>query len=91
MRQSDLQERSVVSIRATGFGLTLWTDAALLAVTGAAWGRPQSALAAPDRLTGLTATALGHDTVSLTWSHSDEDNVDHYRILRRSSDESRLS
>ena len=29
--------------------------------------------------------------MSLTWSHSDEDNVDHYRILRRSSDESRLS
>ncbi len=91
MRQSDLQERSVVLVRATGFRLTLWTDAALLAVTGAPWGRPQSALAAPDWPTGLTATALDHDTVSLTWSHSDEDNVDHYRILRRSSDESRLS
>ena len=77
--------------RATRFRLTLWTAAALLAVLGALWALPQSALAAPDRPTGLTATALDHDTVSLTWSHPDEEDVDHYQILRRTSDESRLT
>ena len=76
--------------RATRFRL-LWTAAALLAVLGALWALPQSALAAPDRPTGLTATALDHDTVSLTWSHPDEEDVDHYQILRRTSDESRLT
>ena len=77
--------------RATRFRLTLWTAAALLAVLGALWALPQSALAAPDRPTGLTATALDHDTVSLTWSHPDEEDVDHYQILRRTSDGSRLT
>ena len=81
----------MVSARATKLRFTLWTAAALLAVLGALWALPQSALAAPDRPTGLTATALDHDAVSLTWSHPDEENVDHYQILRRTSDESRLS
>ena len=42
LRQSDLQERSVVSVRATGFRLTLWTDAALLAVIGAPGAGPRA-------------------------------------------------
>ena len=29
--------------------------------------------------------------MSLTWSHLDEENVDHYQVLHRSSDEIRLS
>ena len=58
--------------RATRFRLTVLATAALLAVLGTLWALPQSALAAPDRPTGLTATALDHDTVSLTWSHPDE-------------------
>ena len=80
----------MIPSRATKIRFTLWTAVALLAVT-VALALPQSVLAAPDRPTGLTATALDHDTVSLTWSHPDEENVDHYRVLRRSSDESRLS
>ena len=90
-RLSNLRERSMIPARATRSRLTLWTVAALLAVIGALWGLPQSALAAPDRPTNLTATALDHDTVSLTWSHPAAENVDHYQILRRSADESRLS
>ena len=80
----------MIPSRATKIRFTLWTAVVLLAVT-VALALPQSVLAAPDRPTGLTATALDHDTVSLTWSHPDEENVDHYRVLRRSSDESRLS
>ena len=80
----------MIPARATKFRFTLRTAAALLAVI-VALALPQSALAAPDRPTGLTATALDHDTVSLTWSHPNEENVDHYQVLRRSSDESRLS
>ena len=89
-RLSDLQEKNMTPARTTKFRFTLWTAAALLAVI-VALALPQSALAAPDRPTGLTATALDHDTVSLTWSHADQENVDHYRVLRRSSDESSLS
>ena len=89
-RLSDIQERNMIPSRATKIRFTLWTAVVLLAVT-VALALPQSVLAAPDRPTGLTATALDHDTVSLTWSHPDEENVDHYRVLRRSSDESRLS
>ena len=80
----------MISTSHTKSRFTLWTAAALLAVI-VALVLPQSALAAPDRPTGLTAIALDHDTVSLTWSHPSEENVDHYRVLRRSSDESRLS
>ena len=29
------------------------------------------------------ATAVDHDTVSLTWSHTDPASVDHYRVLSR--------
>ena len=74
----------MISVHATKSRFTLWTAIALVAVIGVLWAQPQSALAAPDRPTGLTDTALDHDTVSLTWSHPDEENVDHYQILRRS-------
>ena len=81
----------MVSARSAKFRVNILTAVALVAVIGALWAQPQSALAAPDRPTGLSATALDHDTVSLTWSHPDEENVDHYQILRRSADQGRLS
>ena len=84
------RESSMISVRPTKSRFTLWTVAALLAVI-VAFALPQSALAAPDRPTGLTATALDHDTVSLTWSHPDHENVDHYRVLRRSPGAGRLT
>ena len=57
----------MIPARATRLRLTLWTATALLlAVLGALWALPQSALAAPQQPTELTATALDHDTVSLT-------------------------
>ena len=54
---------------------------------------PNGAFAAePDRPTALTATAVDHDTVSLTWSHPDPATVDHYQVLSRRVDSStRLS
>ena len=42
-----------------------------------------SAQSAPDRPTDLTATAVDHDTVSLSWSHPDPASVDHYQVLSR--------
>ena len=76
----------MTTARTTKSRFTLWTAIALVAVIGVLWAQPQSALAAPTQPTGLTATALNHDTVSLTWSQADEENVDHYQILRRSAD-----
>ena len=81
----------MIPARATWFRFTLWRAAALLAVIAALLAISQSALAAPQRPAGLTATALDHDTVSLTWSDTDAEDVDHYQVLRRSSDETRLS
>ena len=61
------------------------TTAILIAVMAALiFANPNSALAAgPDRPTDLTATAVDHDTVSLTWSHPDPTTVDHYQVLSR--------
>ena len=42
-----------------------------------------SAQTEPERPTDLTATAVDHDTVSLTWSHPDPASVDHYQVLSR--------
>ena len=42
-----------------------------------------SAQTEPERPTDLTATAIDHDTVSLTWSHPDPASVDHYQVLSR--------
>ena len=48
---------------------------------------PNGAFAAgPERPTDLTATAVDHDTVSLTWSHPDPATVDHYQVLSRRVD-----
>ena len=45
---------------------------------------PHGALAAePERPTDLTATAIDHDTVSLSWTHPDPTTVDHYQVLSR--------
>ena len=81
----------MIPARATRFRFTLWRAAAPLAVIAALLAISQSALAAPQRPAGLTTTALDHDTVSLTWSDTDAEDVDHYQVLRRSSDETRLS
>ena len=43
-----------------------------------------SAQTEPERPTDLTATAVDHDTVSLTWNHPDPTSVDHYQVLSRS-------
>ena len=61
------------------------TTAILIAVMAALiFANPNSALAAgPDRPTDLVATAVDHDTVSLTWSHPDPTTVDHYQVLSR--------
>ena len=45
-----------------------------------------SAQARPERPTDLTATAIDHNTVSLTWSHPNPANVDHYQVLSRRAD-----
>ena len=42
-----------------------------------------SAQTEPQRPTDLTATAVDHNTVSLTWSHPDPTTVDHYQVLSR--------
>ena len=45
-----------------------------------------SAQSAPERPTDLTAAAIDHDTVSLSWSHPDPATVDHYQVLSRRVD-----
>ena len=42
-----------------------------------------SAQTEPERPTDLVATAVDHDTVSLTWNHPDPASVDHYQVLSR--------
>ena len=39
--------------------------------------------AAPERPTDLTATAVDHDTINLSWNHPDPASVDHYQVLSR--------
>ena len=72
----------MTAVRPAKSRFTLRTAIALLAAV-VALGLPQSALAAPQQPTNLTATALDHDTVSLTWSHPDPASVDHYHIISR--------
>ena len=45
-----------------------------------------SAQSAPERPTDLTATAVDHDTMSLSWNHPDPATVDHYQVLSRRVD-----
>ena len=56
---------------------------AMVAIMGFAMAMTVSAQAEPDRPTDLVATAVDHDTVSLTWSHPDPTTVDHYQVLSR--------
>ena len=75
----------MTSARATKLTFATLTTAILIAVMAALiFANPNSALAAgPDRPTDLVATAVDHDTVSLTWSHPDPTTVDHYQVLSR--------
>ena len=74
--------RSARSIRLTPASLPIVILMAIIAALLVA--TPNDVFAeAPDRPTGLTATADDHDTISLTWSHPDPSTVDHYRVLSR--------
>ena len=37
----------------------------------------------PDRPTGLTATTVTHNAVTVTWDDPGDDSITHYQILRR--------
>ena len=60
------------------------STAILMAFVAILFATPHGALAAePERPTDLTATAIDHDTVSLSWTHPDPTTVDHYQVLSR--------
>ena len=75
----------MTSTRATRLTFAILTTAILMAVVVALlFATPNGAFAAgPERPTDLTATAVDHDTVSLTWSHPDPASVNHYQVLSR--------
>ena len=75
----------MTSARATKLTFAILTTAILMAVIAALlFATPNGAFAAgPERPTDLTATAVDHDTMSLTWSHPDPASVDHYQVLSR--------
>ena len=75
----------MTSTRARKLTFAVLSTAILMAVVAALlFATPNGALAAgPERPTDLTATAVDHDTVSLTWSHPDPATVDHYQVLSR--------
>ena len=75
----------MTSTRASKLTLAALSTAILMAVVATLlFAMPNGAFAAePDRPTDLTATAVDHDTVSLTWSHPDPATVDHYQVLSR--------
>ena len=56
------------------------TALAVLSVTGP---RVHAQSDPPERPTGLTATAVGHDSVTLGWNNPNDDEITGYRILRR--------
>ena len=78
----------MTSTRASKLTLAALSSAILMAVVATLlFAMPNGAFAAePDRPTALTATAVDHDTVSLTWSHPDPATVDHYQVLSRRVD-----
>ena len=41
---------------------------------------------APAKPTGLTASSVSHDSVTLSWDDPDDDSITGYRVLRRSRD-----
>ena len=75
----------MTSARATKLTFAILPTAILMAVVAALiFATPNGAFAAePERPTDLVATAVDHDTVSLTWSHPDPTTVDHYQVLSR--------
>ena len=75
----------MTSARATKLTFAVLSTAILMAVVAVLlFATPNGAFAAgPERPTDLTATAVDHDTVSLTWSHPDPTTVDHYQVLSR--------
>ena len=75
----------MTSARATKLTFAVLSTAILMAVVAALlFATPHGAFAAePERPTDLVATAVDHDTVSLTWSHPDPASVDHYQVLSR--------
>ena len=75
----------MTSARATKLTFAVLSTAILMAVVAALlFATPHGAFAAePERPTDLVATAVDHDTVSLTWSHPDPATVDHYQVLSR--------
>ena len=75
----------MTSTRASKLTFAALATAILMAVVATLlFAMPNGAFAAePDRPTALTATAVDHDTVSLTWSHPDPATVDHYQVLSR--------
>ena len=75
----------MTSTRASKLTFAALSTAILMAVVATLlFAMPNGAFAAePERPTDLTATAVDHDTVSLTWSHPDPATVDHYQVLSR--------
>ena len=78
----------MTSTRASKLTFAALSTAILMAVVATLlFAMPNGAFAAePERPTALTATAVDHDTVSLTWSHPDPATVDHYQVLSRRVD-----
>ena len=78
----------MTSTRASKLTFAALSTAILMAVVATLlFAMPNGAFAAePERPTALTATAVDHDTVSLTWSHPDPASVDHYQVLSRRVD-----
>ena len=75
----------MTSTRASKLTFAVLSTAILMAVIAVLlFATPNGAFAAePERPTDLVATAVDHDTVSLTWSHPDPTTVDHYQVLSR--------
>ena len=75
----------MTSTRARKLTFAVMSTAILMAVIAVLlFATPNGAFAAgPERPTDLVATAVDHDTVSLTWSHPDPTTVDHYQVLSR--------
>ena len=75
----------MTSTRASKLTFAALATAILMAVVATLlFAMPNGTFAAePERPTDLTATAVDHDTVSLTWSHPDPATVDHYQVLSR--------
>ena len=71
-----------LAIRATSISAAM----AAVVILAFAMVMTVSAQSAPERPTDLTATAVDHDTVSLSWSHPDPATVDHYQVFSRRVD-----